>query len=162
MKYVCCELVFFVKLLRGTRFGPANHLKVNLDKQYCRITFEHKVKGYQKLALITAILGFVVLVPIIVGYVYFNSLIGFPILGLFLGGILLHVFVLLLVNAASLYVAFRIKNTKMAGILLIVCGVVILAAATYLGIPSFVLFCIAGVLALKQKQTFSALIHNKD
>ena len=61
--------------------------------------------------------------PVIVGYVYFNSLIGFPILGLFLGGILLHVFVLLLVNAASLYVAFRIKNTKTAGILLIVCGV---------------------------------------
>ena len=65
------------------------------------------MKGYQKLTLITAILGLVVLVPIIVGYVYFNSLIGFPILGLFLGGILLHVFVLLLVNAANLYVAFR-------------------------------------------------------
>ena len=106
------------------------------------------MKGYQKLTLITAILGLVVLVPIIVGYVYFNSLIGFPILGLFLGGILLHVFVLLLVNAPSLYVAFRIKNTKMAGILLIVCGVVILAAA-YFGIPSFVLFCIAGVPSLK-------------
>ena len=120
------------------------------------------MKGYQKLTLITAILGLVVLVPIIVGYMYFNSLVGFPILGLFLGGILLHVFVLLLVNAASLYVAFRIKNTKMAGILLIVCGVVILAAATYLGIPSFSLFCIAGVLALKEKQTFSSLIHNKD
>jgi hypothetical protein len=96
------------------------------------------VKGYQKLTMITAILGLVVLVPIIVGYVYFNSLIGFPILGLFLGGILLHVFVLLIVNA------------------------VILAAATYFGIPSSVLFCIAGVLALKEKQTFSALIHNKD
>jgi len=50
----------------------------------------------------------------------------------------------------------------MAGILLIVCGVVILAAATYFGIPSSVLFCIAGVLAFKEKQTFSTLIHNKD
>ena len=90
------------------------------------------MKGYQKLTLITAILGLVVLVPIIVGYVHFNSLIGFPILGLFLGGILLHVFVLLLVNAASLYVAFRIENTKMAGILLIVCGVVMLAVANLL------------------------------
>ena len=120
------------------------------------------MKAYQKLILISAVLGLVVLVPIIVGYVYFNSLIGFPILGLFLGGILLHVFVLILVNAASLYVAFRIKNTKMAGILLIICGVVILATATYFGIPSFVLFCVAGVLALKEKQTFSSLIHNKD
>ena len=36
------------------------------------------MKGYQKLTPITAILGLVVLVPIIVGYVYFNSLIGFP------------------------------------------------------------------------------------
>ena len=119
------------------------------------------MKGYQKLTLITAILGLVVLVPIVVGYVYFNSLIGFPILGLFLGGILLHVFVLLLVNAASLYVAFRIKNTKVVGILLVVCGVIILAAATYLGIPSFVLFCVAGVLALKEKQPFSTVIRNK-
>jgi hypothetical protein len=49
----------------------------------------------------------------------------------------------------------------MAGILSIVCGVVIPAAATYFGIPSFVLFCIAGVLPLKEKQTFSSLIHNK-
>jgi hypothetical protein len=120
------------------------------------------VKGYQKLTLITAILGLVVLVPIIIGYVYVNSLIGFPILGIFLGGILLHVFVLIIVNAASIYVAFRVKNTKMTGILLIVCAVVILAAATYFGIPSFVLFCIAGVLALKEKRTFSGLIHNKD
>ena len=119
------------------------------------------MKGYQKLTLITAILGLVVLVPIVIGYVYFNSLIGFPILGLFFGGILLHVFVLLLVNAASLFVAFRIKNTKMSGVLLIVCGVVILAAATYFGIPSFVLFCIAGALALKEKQTFSTVIQNK-
>jgi hypothetical protein len=136
-------------------------LVLKRDKQYCRIKIEHDVKGYQKLTLITAILGLVVLVPIVIGYVYFNSLIGFPILGLFLGGILLHVFVLLLVNSASLFVAFRIKNTKMAGVLLIVCGVVILAAATYFGIPSFVLFCIAGVLALKEKQTFSTVIQNK-
>lgn len=111
------------------------------------------MKGYQKLTLITAILGLVVLVPIVAGYIYFNMLIGFPILGLLLGGILLHVFVLLVTNAASLYTAFRIKSTRMAGILLVTCGVIILAAATYLGIPSFILFCIAGVLALKEKQT---------
>ena len=90
------------------------------------------MKGYQKLTLITAILGLVVLVPIVIGYVYFNSLIGFPILGLFFGGILLHVFVLLLVNAASLFVVFRIKTTKMSGVLLIVCGVVILGSSNLL------------------------------
>ena len=91
------------------------------------------MKGYQKLTLITAILGLVVLVPIIVGYVYFNSLIGFPILGLFLGGILLHVFVLLLVNAASTCVD--------AGILLIVCGDVILAAAITPEFHTLSLYC---------------------
>ena len=101
------------------------------------------MKGYQKLTLITAILGLVVLVPIVIGYVYFNSLIGFPILGLFLGGILLHVFVLLLVNATSLFVTFRIKNTKIVGILLIVCGVVILAGSNLLrdSLICVILYC---------------------
>ena len=98
------------------------------------------MKGYQKLTLITAILGLVVLVPIVIGYVHFNSLIGFPILGLFFGGILLHVFVLLLVNAASLFVVFRIKNTRMSGVLLIVCGVVILAERLTLGFPHLCYF----------------------
>jgi hypothetical protein len=132
------------------------------DKQYCRIRFEHELKGYQKLTLINAILGLVILVPIIVGYVYINNLIGFPVLGFFLGGVLLHVFLLIIVNASSLYVAFRIKNTKIAGLLLIVCGVVILASATFLGIPSFVLFCIGGVLALREKPTLSRLFQGKE
>ena len=118
------------------------------------------MKGYQKLALITAILGLVILVPIIVGYVYVNSLIGLPVLGLFLGGLLLHVFLLIIVNVASLYIAFRIKNTRVAGILLIVCGVVVVASTTVVGIPSFILFCIAGVLALREKQ-FSSLSQKK-
>jgi hypothetical protein len=34
------------------------------------------VRAYRKLTLITAILGLVILVPIIVGYAYVNSLIG--------------------------------------------------------------------------------------
>ena len=116
------------------------------------------MKGYRKLTLITAMIGLVILVPFVVGYAYVNSLIGLPILGLFLGWLLLYVFLLLIVNIASLYIAFRIKNTKIAGILLIVCGVVILASTNYFGIPSLVLFCIAGVLALREKPTFSNLI----
>lgn len=116
------------------------------------------MKTYQKLALITAILGLVVLVTIIVGFVYVNSLIGFPILGFFLGGLLLHVFLLIVVNVGSFFVTFRIKIPKLSGILLILCGVAILALATYLGIPSFVLFCTSGVLALREK---SGLITDK-
>ena len=109
------------------------------------------MKGYRKLTLITAILGLVILVPFIAGYAYINSLIGLPILGLFLGWLLLYVFLLLIVNIASLYIAFRIKNTKIAGILLIVCGVVILASTNYFGIPSLVLFCIARSTCIKRE-----------
>lgn len=110
------------------------------------------MKGFQKIALITSILGLAILVPIIVIYGYANSLIGLPILGLFLGGLILQVFLLIIVNLASLYVAFKIKNKKVAGILLIVCGVVIFAIANFLGIPGCILFFIAGILALKESR----------
>ena len=72
------------------------------------------MKGYRKLTLITAILGLVILVPFVVGYAYVNSLIGLPILGLFLGWLLLYVFLLLIVNIASLYITFRIKNFRLS------------------------------------------------
>lgn len=109
------------------------------------------MKTYQKLALITAILGLVVLVTIIAGFAYVNILIGFPILGFFIGGFLLHVFLLVVVNAGSFFVTFKVKNPKLSGILLILCGVAILALASFLGIPSFVLFCASGVLAFREK-----------
>jgi hypothetical protein len=115
------------------------------------------VKLYQKLALLTAILGLVSLVPIVVGFAYINSLIGIPILGLFVGGALLHVILIIGVNVATLYVAFAVKNMKIGGILLIVCGVIILATITYLGIPAFVLFSIAGILAIREKTSVTNL-----
>ncbi len=144
-----------------SRLKKLKHKFWKRDKEWRRIKFDEKVKGYQKLTLITAILGLVILVPIVAGYAYFNSLIGFPILGLFLGGLLLHVFLLIVVNVASLYVAFRIKKTKVAGILLVICGLVIFGSTTLLGIPAFILFCIAGVLALKEKAIFSNAIQKK-
>lgn len=84
------------------------------------------MKSYQKLTLITAILGFAILVPVLVLYAYVNRLIGFPILGFFLGGLILYVFLLIGVNADSLYAAFQVKNTKVVGILLFACGAVVL------------------------------------
>jgi hypothetical protein len=110
------------------------------------------VKGFQKITLVTSILGLVILVPVIVGYGYANSLIGIPILGLFLGGLILHVILLIVVNLASLYVAFKMQNKKIVGILLIVCGIVILAIANLLGIPGCILFSLAGILALKESR----------
>lgn len=115
-----------------------------------------KMKTYKKLALITAILGLVVLVTIISGFAYVNNLIGFPILGILIGGFLLQVFLLLVVNAGSFYVTFKIKNPKLAGILLILCGGAILALASFLGIPSFLLFCASGILALREKPDFTS------
>jgi hypothetical protein len=94
----------------------------------------------------------VILVPVIVIYAYINSLIGIPILGLFLGGLILHVFLLILVNLASLYVAFKMKNKKIICTLLIACGIVMLAIANLLGIPSCILLIVAGILALKEKR----------
>lgn len=115
------------------------------------------MKLYQKLALLTAILGLVLLVPIVIGFAYVNSIIGIPILGLFLGGALLHVFLLIAVNLASLYIAFRVRNMKLGGILLIVCGVIILATTTYLGVPAFVLFSIAGISAIRENTSVTNL-----
>ena len=44
------------------------------------------------------------------------------------------------------------KNKKIVGILLIVCGIVILAIANFFGIPGCILFIIAGILALKESR----------
>jgi len=109
------------------------------------------MKTYQKLTLITASLGLAILVPVIVLYAYINSIIGFPILGFFLGSLIIYVFLLVVVNIGSLYAAFQINNTKIAGILLITCGGVVLASVRILGIPGFVLFVTAGILALREK-----------
>jgi hypothetical protein len=38
------------------------------------------------------------------------------------------------------------------GIALIIYGILVLATATFFGIPGFILFVIAGILALKEKQ----------
>jgi hypothetical protein len=109
------------------------------------------MEGFQKITFVASILGLAVLLPVIVVYTYINGLIGIPILGLFLGGLILHVVLLIIVNLAGLYVAFKMKNKKVTGILLIICGVVILAIANFFGIPECILFSIAGVLALKAK-----------
>jgi hypothetical protein len=85
-------------------------------------------------------------------YFFINSLIGIPLLGLFLGGTILHVFILLIISLAGMVSIFYIKNTKFLGIALIIYGVLVLATATFFGIPGFILFVIAGILALKEKR----------
>lgn len=114
------------------------------------------MKLYKKLTLINTILGITVCIIILLIYFFINSLIGIPLLGLFLGGIILHVFIVLLVNLAGIVSIFYIKNTRIVGIALIINGTLLLATATFfgipVGIPGFILFVIAGILALKEKQ----------
>jgi len=110
------------------------------------------MKLYKKLTIINTILGITVCIIILLIYFFINSLIGIPLLGLFLGGTILHVFIVLLINLAGIVSIFYIKNTRIVGIALIIYGTLVLATATFFGIPGFILFVIAGILALKEKQ----------
>ena len=110
------------------------------------------MKLYKKLTIINTILGITVCIIILFIYFFINSLIVIPLLGLFLGGIILHVFIVLLVNLAGIVSIFYIKNTRIVGIALIIYGTLVLATATFFGIPGFILFVIAGIIALKEKQ----------
>lgn len=110
------------------------------------------MKLYKKLTIINTILGIVASIMILFIYFFINSLIGIPLLGLFLGGTILHVFILLIISLAGIVSIFYIKNTKFLGIALIIYGILVLATATFFGIPGFILFVIAGILALREKR----------
>jgi hypothetical protein len=110
------------------------------------------VKLYKKLTIINTILGIIASIMILFIYFFINSLIGIPLLGLFLGGTILHVFILLIISLAGIVSIFYIKNTKFLGIALIIYGILVLATATFFGIPGFILFVIAGILALREKR----------
>ena len=80
------------------------------------------MKLYKKLTIINTSLGITVCIIILLIYFFINSLIGIPLLGLFLGGTILHVFIVLLVNLAGIFSIFYIKNTRIVGIALIIYG----------------------------------------
>lgn len=109
------------------------------------------LKLYKKLTIINASLGLTIAIIFFSSYFLVNSFIGIPILGLFLGNILVHVLIILAINIASLVVIFYIKNEQFIGLSLIGCGVLILFSLMYIGIPSFILFIIAGIFALRGK-----------
>ena len=112
------------------------------------------MKTYQKLTLITVILGLIVPLSGLFLYFFVNSLIGIPILGLVFGGALLVAILIIAVNIAGLVAAFKVKNPKTAGILLIGCGVWNSFLVVHLlAIPGLVLFVIAGIMALRERNT---------
>jgi hypothetical protein len=50
-------------------------------------------------------------------------------------------------------VAFYIKNTKLVGIILISCGIVIFLSVQMWGIPGLALYIVSGMIALREKPT---------
>jgi hypothetical protein len=115
------------------------------------------MKGYQKLTIITAILGLII--PFIGLFLYFliNSFVGIPILALFVGWALLIAVAIIAINVGAIIAAFKIKNTKIVGGILIACGVLIFVLIQWFAVPALVLFIIAGILALREKNTLSNL-----
>jgi hypothetical protein len=115
------------------------------------------MKGYQKLTIITAILGLII--PFIGLFLYFliNSFVGIPILALFVGWALLIAVAIIAINVGAIIAAFKIKNTKIVGGILIACGVLLFVLIQWFAVPALVLFIIAGILALREKSTLSNL-----
>jgi hypothetical protein len=115
------------------------------------------MKGYQKLTIITAILGLII--PFIGLFLYFliNSFVGIPILALFVGWALLIAVAIIAINVGAIIAAFKIKNTKIVGGILIACGVLLFVLIQWFAVPALVLFIIAGILALREKNTLSNL-----
>ncbi|MCE3269498.1 MAG: hypothetical protein K0R49_1752 [Burkholderiales bacterium] len=115
------------------------------------------MKGYQKLTIITAILGLII--PFIGLFLYFliNSFVGIPILALFVGWALLIAVAIIAINVGAIVAAFKIKNTKIVGGILIACGVLLFVLIQWFAVPALVLFIIAGILALREKNTLSNL-----
>ncbi len=109
------------------------------------------MKLYQKLTLITAILGLVVPLLGIFAYVFINNLTGIPVLALFLGTAVLIAVVIIAINMAAIVVVFYTKNTKLVGIILISCGIVLFLTVQIWGIPGLVLYIVSGIIALREK-----------
>jgi hypothetical protein len=111
------------------------------------------MKSYQKLTLVTVILGLIIPLFGLFAYFFINSLIGIPLLGLVFGSAILVGILIIAINIAGLIAAFKIKNTKIAGISLIGCGVALFLVIHLFAIPGLVLFVIAGILALREKSS---------
>jgi hypothetical protein len=109
------------------------------------------MRRYQKLTLVTAILGSIIPVFGLFLYFFVNSFIGIPILALVLGSALIGAFITIAINIGAIVAAFKIKNTKIAGVALMGCGGALFLVLHFFAIPGMILFAIAGFLALREK-----------
>ena len=109
------------------------------------------MKLYRKLTLITAILGLVIPLLGVFAYVFINSLTGIPVLALFLGTAVLIAIVIIAINVAAIVVVFYIANTRLVGIILISCGILLFLTVQIWGIPGLALYVVSGIIALREK-----------
>ena len=109
------------------------------------------MKGYQKLTIITAILGLIIPFIGIFLYMLINSVIGIPILALFVGWALLIAVGIIAINVGAIVAAFKVKNKNLVGGILIACGVLLFLLIQWFAIPALVLFVIAGIMAFRDK-----------
>ena len=110
------------------------------------------MKLYQKITLITTILSLIVPLSVIFVYFFIDSLMEIPILGVFLADAVLISVEIIAIKLAGLFIVFYIKNTKVVGLALIVCGVVLILTIQLWGIPGFVLYIVSGIMALRETQ----------
>ncbi|HEX6672214.1 MAG TPA: hypothetical protein VF084_08260 [Nitrososphaeraceae archaeon] len=109
------------------------------------------MKLYQKITLITTILSLIVPLSVIFVYFYIDSLMEIPILGVFLADAVLISVEIIAIKLIGLFIVFCIKNTKVVGLALILCGVILILTIQLWGIPGFVVYIVSGIMALKEK-----------
>ena len=110
------------------------------------------MKLYQKITLITTILSLIVPLSVIFIYFFIDSLMAIPILGVFLADAVLISVEIIAIKLAGLFIVFYIKNTKVVGLALILCGVILILTIQLWGITGFVLYIIAGIMALRENK----------
>jgi hypothetical protein len=109
------------------------------------------MKLYQKITLITTILSLIVPLSVIFVYFFIDSLMEIPILGVFLADAVLISVEIIAIKLIGLFIVFCIKNTKVVGLALILCGVILILTIQLWGIPGFVVYIVSGIMALREK-----------
>jgi hypothetical protein len=75
-----------------------------------------------------------------------------PILGVFIADAVLISVKIISTKLTGLFIVFFIKNAKVVGLALILCGVILILTVQLWGIPGFVVYIISGIMALRENR----------
>ena len=75
-----------------------------------------------------------------------------PILGIFIADAVLISIEIIIIKLAGLLIVFFIKNAKVVGLALILCGVILILTIQLWGVPGFVVYIVSGIMALRENQ----------